>query len=453
VLVAVTEKSLVVQHNKIVEAKYKLSVGEQRLVKLLVSMIEKNDADFKVYQISIKHLSDLLGLSDNDFYRKVKEISKKLISNVLVFKDASGRELQVSWLSSAEYIEKMGIVELEFSPKLKPFLLHLKNHFTAYELGNVINLKHTYSIRIYELLKQYERIGKRRFLVEDLRNLLMVGKDEYVRYRDFKRWVLQVAQKELSEKTDIAFDWKEEKVRRVCVALEFIITPQKRPRNNKEKQGGKNTTVVEGKKVKAQDAVLEGDKPQPLKEVQPTPVDENFSRLVALGVHAATAEELVKEYGGEEIKVAVDYAERLHREKGLSNFAGFVVQAIRKGFKDGEAEKRQRAEEDAKRKWENEERRKGWEHLKATYQQAKKAAFDVWYASIPEDEVRELRQEYIKTLSPMVNNKKTFVEKMFIGYLLGYFAFPSLREWVQQNQVDVSEFEEELRREQVQAAA
>jgi hypothetical protein len=42
---------------------------------------------------------------------------------------------------------------------------------------------------------------------------------------------------------------------------------------------------------------------------------------------------------------------------------------------------------------------------------------------------------------------------MFIGYLLGYFAFPSLREWVQQNQVDVSEFEEELRREQVQAAA
>jgi len=41
--VIVSNTSLVVQHNKIVEAKYKLSIGEQRLVKLLISMIEKND--------------------------------------------------------------------------------------------------------------------------------------------------------------------------------------------------------------------------------------------------------------------------------------------------------------------------------------------------------------------------------------------------------------------------
>ena len=144
-MIEVTAHNLVVQHNKIIEAKYRLSVGEQRLVKLLISMIEKDEEDFKVYRVAVADLSRLLGIADKDIYRKVKVSSKKLISNVLTFKGSDERELQVAWLSSAEYIPDEGAVELEFSPKLKPFLLQLKQHFTAYELGNVINLKH-YSV-------------------------------------------------------------------------------------------------------------------------------------------------------------------------------------------------------------------------------------------------------------------------------------------------------------------
>ncbi len=191
-------------------------------------MIEKDDEDFKPYRISVNNLSKMLGLSDNDFYRKINNISKRLISNVLTFKDGNDRELQVAWLSSAEYIKNKGIVELEFSPKLKPFLLQLKAHFTAYELANVIRLKHTYSIRLYELLKQYERIGRRRFTVVDLRDLLMMADGEYSQFSDFRKRILVVAQQELAEKTDIAFSWQEEKAGQRCVAIEFIITPQKR---------------------------------------------------------------------------------------------------------------------------------------------------------------------------------------------------------------------------------
>ena len=83
---SITENSLLVQHNQIIEARYKLSVGEQRLIKLLISMIDKDDKNFKVYQIPIKQLYELLGISSNDFYGKVKAITKKLVSNVLTFK-------------------------------------------------------------------------------------------------------------------------------------------------------------------------------------------------------------------------------------------------------------------------------------------------------------------------------------------------------------------------------
>lgn len=41
------------------------------------------------------------------------------------------------------------------------------------ELKHVMSMKSTYSIRIYELLKQYEVIGNREIAIDDLR--LMCG--------------------------------------------------------------------------------------------------------------------------------------------------------------------------------------------------------------------------------------------------------------------------------------
>lgn len=47
---------------------------------------------------------------------------------------------------------------LEFFKKLnddlKPFLLQLKEHYTQYTLDNIMAMKSTYSIRIFELLQE-----------------------------------------------------------------------------------------------------------------------------------------------------------------------------------------------------------------------------------------------------------------------------------------------------------
>ena len=64
------------------------------------------------------------------------------------------------------------VVEVEFSQKLMPYLLELKQQFTTYYLANVMALKSSYSIRIFELLKQYEKIGKRSISLENLRQLV-----------------------------------------------------------------------------------------------------------------------------------------------------------------------------------------------------------------------------------------------------------------------------------------
>jgi len=51
-----------------------------------------------------------------------------------------------------------GIINFEVNPSLKPYLLNITNNFTSYHLDTIAHLKSTYTIRIYELLKQYENI-------------------------------------------------------------------------------------------------------------------------------------------------------------------------------------------------------------------------------------------------------------------------------------------------------
>ena len=426
---AMSEKSLVVQHNKIIEARYKLSVGEQRLIKVLVSMIEPYDEAFKVYRISIIDLVKLLGVSDKDFYAKVKVWSRKLVSSLLVFKGDGENELQLTWLSSAEYKESEGVVELEFSPKLKPFLLQLKKHFTVYELENIIRLKRMYSIRIYELLKQYQNIGRRRFTIDELRKILMLDDGEYKGYKNFKRWVLLPAQKELEEKTDISFKWNEEKKWRDVVAIEFFIKIQSRP---------DKIVVVDDHKINDE-----------IKEYNSITAIVDY--MINLGVTRNKAEKLGKEFSEDHIKSKITYALAKQREGKVKNLAGFLVEAIINGYIDNFSEELEKQDRDLQEAKSREDHGKEFEQLKSSHSGARNSMFEIWCSNLSEDALAEHRNQFMKTLNPMFKKHKTIVEKTFTAHLKTLMPFPSLREWAKQSQVDISKFENELAKEDRQA--
>ncbi|HDR7383803.1 TPA: replication initiation protein [Bacillus toyonensis] len=174
----------------------------------------------------IKQFHDLLGLSGSTKYTELSKITKELLSKVIEIR--AGEELiQVSWLSSAIYNKNKGTIDLRFDPLLKPFLLELSSKFTSYRLANVVKLKSTYSIRIYELLKQYEHIKERTISLENLRYYLDAI-DTYPNYANFKQRVLKPSQKELNQKTDISFEFEEIKLGRKVEKIRFIIQSQKR---------------------------------------------------------------------------------------------------------------------------------------------------------------------------------------------------------------------------------
>lgn len=220
------EHRVIKKSNFLIEASYKLSLVEQRIVMVLASMIKSGDGEFKKYPLNIKEFATLLELKHKDEYSQLQAITKKLLTRAFIVKMPS-TTLQVGWLSSAKYLDGQGIVELCFDPELKPFLLQLKDRFTSYRLKDVIQLKSSFSIRIYELLKQYEKLGERTFLLEKLRECLGIDPSQYKLYGDFKRKILLVAKSELAEKTDLFFDFEEIKVGRSVGKIRFIISSRR----------------------------------------------------------------------------------------------------------------------------------------------------------------------------------------------------------------------------------
>jgi len=212
--------------NSLIEATYKLSAIEQKIVLYLVSTISPSDEDFKPYQFKIKNFFEFIGYSDTNYtWLEENLLSLKNRNLRIVYENESGKKviLNVNWLSSSKYVEGSGCVELRFDPNMRPFLLQLRNRFTNYHLSNVVQLKSQFSIRLYELLKQYEKIGKRAFGLYDLRSTLGIDEDQYQQYTDFRKRVILAAQSELQEKTDICFTFKETRVSRKVDVLTFFI--------------------------------------------------------------------------------------------------------------------------------------------------------------------------------------------------------------------------------------
>jgi plasmid replication initiation protein len=141
--------------------------------------------------------------------------------------------LKIGWVSSCRYNKNKGSVSLSFDPKLKPYLLHLRREFTKCKLTVVTRFQSIYSIRIYQLLKQYKGIGYREFRVDELKDILGIGTEKYTKFNQFKVWVLNQAKKEFEKKDesgkfkcDLTFELEKIREGRRIARLKFIIIEQ-----------------------------------------------------------------------------------------------------------------------------------------------------------------------------------------------------------------------------------
>ena len=248
------KRNIVKQNYHLVNAKYKLNTSEIKFIMTALAQIDTDDTEFKEYEIKVSELEAKLQVKKNETH--LKQFAKKILSKPLEVSTNDGW-IVFNWFSDIEYVNGQSKFKVSISKKLKPYLLELKKRFVKYNLKYILPLSSNYSIRIYQLLKEYEKLTRRTFTVEELQDILQVPKS-LIRYSQFKQKILKVAEKELIEHCDIFFEYEEIKKGRKVNEILFRIKPNKpvlasqtsdTNYNKYSKYYGRTVTTAQGKKI------------------------------------------------------------------------------------------------------------------------------------------------------------------------------------------------------------
>jgi len=207
------------QSHFLINAKYTLTRGEVDLILTLLTVITKEDKDFKDYVFDIDDLSQKYSRKLNS--QQVQDSVEKLFSKSLKIEISKNQWRMFNWFSYFEY--NNGVITCRFDKALKPYLLEIKERFVISDLRMILPMRSSYSKRIYLLLKEYAKIGKRTFNVRELQEMLVVPDSHKIRYNKFKVSVLQKAEIDINKFTDLEVELSEKKLARKVVEVTYTI--------------------------------------------------------------------------------------------------------------------------------------------------------------------------------------------------------------------------------------
>lgn len=229
----------VVKSNALVQkSRFELSLQEQKTIAYICSLIKPidftdsiNDVPYQLeYEFDIREYCKVCGFDyDNGKnYIEIKATLKKLRDKSMWLKMENGSETLVGWLSRVTVNPKSGIVQIKLDDILVPYLFDLGQRFTEYRLIQILGMKSTYSVRIYELLKSYAFQKSKEFDLDELKHLLMVDNiKSYKNFPDFRRYVLETAIDEINNLTDLDISYEAIKRGRKVVRIKFNMKTKK----------------------------------------------------------------------------------------------------------------------------------------------------------------------------------------------------------------------------------
>jgi len=217
--------------NALIKAKGALSNTAQKMLIMLVSMIRADDSEFQEYALNV-----------NDYFFQVDsssknvEFAKEKALELMRNPFEAEKGVWFNWCSKVDIKKIDGYIVFSIHTDLKPYLLGLQKNFITYNIVNILALRGDYTPRLYEYFlmkfneykaqykKQYNKTPKSfTFEVEIdwLRDTFKVP-DSY-RYNNIKTQIIEVAKRQFAKKTNIKFDYTEQKLGRKVMRLVITV--------------------------------------------------------------------------------------------------------------------------------------------------------------------------------------------------------------------------------------
>ena len=243
--------------NIFAESYIKLNTFQQKFLMLIISMINRNDSEFKEYTFKIRDIVQKFEMDNRIEYKRIKQAYEDLRQTFLYVRDDEARK-EHAYPLVGKISYGRGQVSIILNNLIREYLLLLKAEFTSVRLDDVLRLSNVHFIRIFlyiyckwHMRKEYaircgfkkneEMHGKfdlamditvKEFMeygfrvsinLSDLRYMLFGNdKEKYKQYNNFKRVILLPFIEELKNET--YFDiWSIEEKRRGRAVDEIVL--------------------------------------------------------------------------------------------------------------------------------------------------------------------------------------------------------------------------------------
>lgn len=244
---ALNTTPLVYKSNALVEASYRLSVYEQRIVLGCIAQVRRDEplTDQQLYTVSAQQIAKDAKISVDRAYQHLKTASERLFRREVTLHEApngngNAKERLTRWVQTVEYREAEGMIALRFGTDMVPYLSQLTEQFTRYALADVAHMDSAHAIRFYELLCQWRSAGQREVSVEWLRKAFQL-QGKYPAIKDFKRWVIEPAVEQVNEHSPLWVKWDQRKTGRRVSHLIFTFGEKAKEQKVRKKRHEKVT--------------------------------------------------------------------------------------------------------------------------------------------------------------------------------------------------------------------
>ena len=152
-------------------------------------------------------------------YKRFDETIQRLQKRAIKLKTEKGYKTIMPFPTLDFNIDEKKIT-VKINEDILPLLNDLKKQFTLYSIDEFISLESKYSKRMFQMLKQYESMGKRTFTVDFLKNVLVT---DYKRFYDLEKNVLKKVKDDINKKTSLKIDYIKHTKGRKIKSVEFKI--------------------------------------------------------------------------------------------------------------------------------------------------------------------------------------------------------------------------------------
>lgn len=196
-----------------------MTVQELRFFSIYLSKINPRDRSTRVVRFPLNDFRKIMGFGRLNL-SQLKASTDSLLCKIVHIPKPSGGYTAFQLFKKCT-VDKDNdgdwYVEINASDDALPLLFDFKDRYFKYKLWNALQLRSANQIRMYEILKQYEKIGRRELSVTELRELLGIAPTEYADrtgWSNFKNYVLDSCQEALKQTTDICYTYERGKTGR-----------------------------------------------------------------------------------------------------------------------------------------------------------------------------------------------------------------------------------------------